>query len=176
MHDPGVASDARTTPRNLRRAPRNFLLSLAFSLGLLGLKLAAADAPAENPAAATPAAPKPNSNAACLESHSDETLAMKKAGVKLSLFIDEKKHAGSAHKALDCIDCHEKFDGDASPHRKPMVAVDCAGCHENTAKKHAFHSRLALTPIPEGKDTSCVSCHGKHDIAAVKSKAFTFFA
>jgi cytochrome b subunit of formate dehydrogenase len=99
---------------------------------------------------------------------------MKKGGVKLKLFIDDKIGARSAHRSLDCIDCHENFDGEATPHRKPMVAVDCASCHENTGKKHSFHPRLALAEIPPGEDTSCVACHGKHDVAAVKQPAFAF--
>ncbi len=123
---------------------------------------------------AKPAAPAPNSSAACLECHSDKDLSTKKAGQKVSLFVDEKISAQSVHRSLDCIDCHEKFDAESTPHRKPMVAVDCASCHEDTAKKHAFHPRLAQQPIPAGADTACTSCHGKHDIASVKSAAFAF--
>jgi cytochrome b subunit of formate dehydrogenase len=55
-----------------------------------------------------------------------------------------------------------------------VVAVDCASCHADTAKKHAFHPRLAQSPVPVGTDTSCVTCHGKHDVAAVKTPAFAF--
>ncbi|MDO8543976.1 MAG: cytochrome b/b6 domain-containing protein [Opitutaceae bacterium] len=129
---------------------------------------------ADAAAAAAPPAPKPNSNAACMECHSDAELSMRKDGRKLSLFVDEKVAGASAHRSLDCIDCHEGFDGESSPHRKPMVAVDCASCHEDTGKKHAFHPRLALRTIPAGEDTSCVACHGKHDTVAVKSPAFAF--
>ena len=121
-----------------------------------------------------PSAPAPNSTASCLECHSDEKLTMKKAGQKLLLFIDEKVTAKSAHRSLECIDCHEKFDGESSPHLKPMVSVECVSCHENTAKKHAFHPRIALTPMPAGEDTSCTGCHGKHDTAGIKSAAFVF--
>ena len=141
----------------------------------VALSAAAALHSAEPPAAATPPTPPPNSTAACLECHSDHELTMKKGGVKLSLFVDEKVTAASAHKSLDCIDCHEKFDGDQNPHLKPMTTVDCAGCHEGTGKKkHAFHPRLAFAEMPAGEDTSCVTCHGKHDVAPIKSTAFPF--
>ncbi len=120
------------------------------------------------------AMPAPNSDAACLECHSDEQLSMRKAGAKLSLFVEPKTVAKSAHSSLSCVDCHEEFDGDASPHRKPMVAVDCASCHEDTGKKHAFHPRLALKDIPAGEDTSCASCHGKHDVVPIKKAGFPF--
>jgi cytochrome b subunit of formate dehydrogenase len=99
---------------------------------------------------------------------------MRKEGQKLSLFFDEKAAAESVHDSLDCTDCHENFDGDSSPHLKPMVAVDCVSCHENTGKKHVFHSRMSLQPMPAGEDISCVPCHGRHDIAAVKSITFAF--
>jgi len=119
-------------------------------------------------------APAPNSNASCLECHSDPKISMRKDGKKFSLFTDEAVTAASAHKSLDCIDCHENFDGESTPHLKPMVAVDCASCHEKTGRKHQFHSRLALNPIPAGKDTSCTECHGKHDVAPIKAALFPF--
>ena len=123
---------------------------------------------------AKPTSPAPTSSAACLECHNDKDLSTRKSGQKVSLFVDEQVTAKSVHRSLECIDCHEKFDADSTPHRKPMVAVDCASCHEDTAKKHAFHPRLANLPLPAGEDTSCTACHGKHDIASVKGAAFAF--
>jgi len=161
----GTDSQAAPSSRHTRRGQAKWWLLLA---GLAGGALSAAEP-------AKPAAPAPNSNAACLECHSDNELAMRKAGKKVSLFVDDKVTAKSAHKSLDCVDCHEKFDGEATPHRKPMVAVDCASCHEDTAKKHAFHPRLAQKPMPAGEDTSCTACHGTHAVAPVKSAAFAFF-
>jgi len=154
-------------------------LGLALALGGLSAGLGAAEAPKAAkapPAAVAPAAPvpAPNSDASCLECHSDTDLFMKKGATKISLFIDEKIGARSAHRSLDCIDCHEKYDGEATPHRKPQVPVDCFSCHEDTAKKHKFHPRLALPEIPAGEDTNCVACHGKHDVAAVKQPVFAF--
>lgn len=143
-------------------------LCLAVALILAGGTALRAAEPAK------PAAPAPNSTASCLECHSDHDLTMTKAGRKVSLFVDDKLTAKSAHASLDCTDCHEKFDGDSLPHRKPMVAVDCASCHEDTGKKHAFHPRLAQKPLVAGKDTSCTACHGTHAVAAVKSAAFPF--
>ncbi|MDO8631821.1 MAG: hypothetical protein Q7R41_15145, partial [Phycisphaerales bacterium] len=107
--------------------------------------------PVGKAAATAAAAPKPNSTAACMECHSDTELFVRRDGKKISLFLDEKIPAASAHKSLECIDCHEGFDGDQTPHRKPLVPVDCVGCHEDTGKKkHAFHPRLALAEIPQG--------------------------
>ena len=170
MPHSGTTSSGPGVPSAVRL--RRFLAWRAWvvvaTVGARGL-LAGAEAPA-----AKPAAPAPNSNAACLECHSDPDLFMKQAGHKVSLFVDEKIGARSAHQTLDCIDCHEKYDGDSSPHRKPSTTVDCASCHENTAKKHAFHPRLAQQPVPAGDDTNCTACHGKHEVAALKSPAFPF--
>jgi nitrate/TMAO reductase-like tetraheme cytochrome c subunit len=140
-----------------------------FAALLLAVTLArAADAPA---AAATPA---PNSDASCLECHSDDQLSMKKGGQKVSLFVEPKILGKSAHSSLACIDCHEGFKADDSPHKKPMTPVDCGSCHEKIGQKHLFHSRLALSPRPAGKDTSCTTCHGTHAVVAVKSAEFPF--
>ena len=131
-------------PRRLR--PRGGLGCLL--LGLLALSAWAADPPKPKSAGAA-------SSSVCVNCHNDE-------------------NAQSVHRALECADCHENIDADAMPHRPKVVAVDCASCHENTAKKHAFHPRLAQSPVPAGTDTSCVPCHGKHDIAPVKTPAFAF--
>jgi cytochrome b subunit of formate dehydrogenase len=165
---------ARGIPLPVPRAPAHpagcalRLAGLCFTLLVFRL------CPAAEPGVAEPAAPAANSNASCLECHSDSELSMRKEGRKLSLFVDEGVLAGSVHRTLDCIDCHEDFDGDATPHRKPMVSVDCISCHEDTGKKHLFHPRLMLAEIPRADDTSCTTCHGTHAVAAVKSAASPF--
>ena len=172
MRFSGMVSTISRRPSSSRRERRRTLLP---AIALLTLAICTGSAQttsaSKTNASATPA---PNSTAACLECHSDETATMKKDGRKLSLFVDEKSVAKSAHRTLECIDCHEKFDGESTPHRKPMVAVDCASCHEDFNKTHAFHRRLALDPIPAGDDTHCVACHGKHDTVGKKSPRFKF--
>jgi cytochrome b subunit of formate dehydrogenase len=130
-------------------------------------RIGAADA---EPAGAVP----PNPSAACLECHSDRDLTTTRDGKKVSLFVDAAAANASVHRSLECADCHEKFDGDSLPHRRPMVPVDCTACHEGTGAKHAFHVRLTLKEIPPGADTSCAACHGTHAITAVKQPAFPF--
>jgi formate dehydrogenase gamma subunit len=126
---------------------------------------------AEPPAAATPA---PNSDASCLECHSDDKLTMMQGGRKVSLFVEPKLLAQSPHSTQSCIDCHEGFDAEKSPHKRPMTKVDCTSCHEKLGPKHAFHPRLGLATIPEGKDTACTECHGTHGVAKTKSAEFPF--
>jgi cytochrome b subunit of formate dehydrogenase len=126
---------------------------------------------AESAASKSPSGP---TTANCMECHSDATLSFDREGKKVSLFVDQKAAAQSVHKSLECVDCHEKFDPDATPHRKPMVRVDCTSCHDDAGKKHGFHSRLGAKDIPVGRDTDCAGCHGTHSIAAVKSLTFAF--
>ncbi|MEI6465496.1 MAG: cytochrome c3 family protein [Verrucomicrobiota bacterium] len=144
-------------------------------LALIALTVARGAEPAAPVPKAAVAEVKPNATASCLECHTDPDLFVRRGGKKISLFIDEKVPARSAHKSLECVDCHEGLDGEKTPHRKTLVPVDCVGCHEGTGKKkHGFHPRLALAEVPAGDDTSCVGCHGTHDVAAVKSAVFPF--
>ncbi|PTY06223.1 cytochrome B [Opitutaceae bacterium EW11] len=118
--------------------------------------------------------PKPNSDASCLDCHSDNTLTMERDGKAVSLFVEGQVVGKSAHKSLACIDCHEGFDDQSTPHKKPMTRVDCASCHEDTAKTHVFHVRLGRDPVPAARDTNCVGCHGGHDAVPVDSPKFKF--
>lgn len=160
----GQATSDATAPDQARRRNASVWCVFVFAFGWTGALLAGEAAKV----------PEPNSDAACLECHTDPELTMKQDGKKISLFIDEKTVPHSAHKSLSCVDCHENYDGDASPHHKPAATVDCISCHDDTAKKHAFHPRLALKEVPRGEDTDCVACHGKHDTLPIKSKAFVF--
>lgn len=158
-------------PRVRTPAPAAFLAPLVHRLpfALLGGLLLAGSA---SPLFAADE-PDPQASASCLECHSDETLTDRRPdGTKYSLFVSADKLGSSVHGSLDCVDCHEGFDGSATPHRKERVPVDCFSCHDDTGPKHKFHSRLQLKPLPTGKDTSCTSCHGDHAVQRVKSLDF----
>jgi cytochrome b subunit of formate dehydrogenase len=133
--------------------------------------LAAGRLPGEPEASKKPA---PNGSAACLDCHSDPKLTMKKAGRVVALFADERVLAGSAHRTLECTDCHEGFDAESIPHRSALKSVDCASCHEEAGRKHVFHPQLANSPTPKGDDIACTVCHGTHAVARVKSAGFPF--
>jgi cytochrome b subunit of formate dehydrogenase len=123
-----------------------------------------------------PAAPAANSSASCLECHSDHTLTMRKQKREVPLFVDQARLAKSVHSSLDCVDCHDGFDGESVPHKKPMVAVDCASCHEDMAKKHVFHANLAGAAAKAMKDVACTVCHGTHETTKVRTADFSFAA
>ncbi len=166
----GVGLQLKSPPRLARGCGGRRWLVAVF-----GLVAAAAFAAEGTPAAdAKKSEPAPPTSASCLECHSDQTLSMQKNGRKVSLFVDEKAIPQSAHKSLECVDCHEKFDGDAVPHRSPMVRVECASCHDDVGKKHTFHSQLGQSPMAPSDATNCTRCHGTHAVAPVKALSFAF--
>jgi cytochrome b subunit of formate dehydrogenase len=167
---PGTVPDAVHRRRFFRTVPRGVLALLAAAV------LVDARAQEKGGPPAEPAAALANSDASCLECHSDQTLTMRKRKRTVSLFVDGEKLKKSTHSSLVCIDCHEGFNGDDIPHKDPMAAVDCASCHDNPGKSHAFHARLSLAPVPEGQDTGCTTCHGTHETKPVRSPRFDFAA
>lgn len=125
-------------------------------------------------AAEEKAAASVNSSTSCLECHSDNTLTMRKQEHDASIFVDQVKFGKSAHSALECVDCHEGFDGESLPHKKPIAAVSCAACHEDAAKKHAFHADFSGKVLPEAANLACASCHGTHEIVKLRSSESPF--
>ena len=101
---------------------------------------------------------------------------MRKQKRDIPLFVDQSALAKSAHSALDCVDCHEGFDGEAVPHKQLMTPVNCASCHEDIAKKHAFHANLAGPAAKAMNDVACSVCHGTHETVVVRSPEFPFSA
>jgi cytochrome b subunit of formate dehydrogenase len=135
-------------------------------LGAVGLAAGSLRAVEGKPAPA--AAPAPNSRAACLECHRDEKLQTKKAGRMVPLFVNEASFAKSVHRTLDCTDCHEGFDGESSPHKKPLTTVDCGSCHEKEAKQYATSIHGMSHAMGASGAATCTSCHGAHEIVPVR--------
>lgn len=101
---------------------------------------------------------------------------MRKQKRDISIFVDQERLAKSAHGALECVDCHEGFDGESVPHLKTVTPVDCASCHEDTAKKHVFHAGLVGAAAKEVEKVACTTCHSTHDATKVRSEGFSFTA
>jgi len=122
------------------------------------------------PAKTPPAVP----NDECMDCHEAEFKAPKKGEPKVWIGVKPENYAASVHGKLDCVECHTSIT--EAPHDSKLPAVSCVGCHENTAAKHAFHPRLALNPVPAGKDTDCKACHGTHETVGAKHADFAFTA
>jgi cytochrome b subunit of formate dehydrogenase len=138
----------------------------------LGFK-AAATARLKIPATTKPYIPPPSvPNSECLDCHEAEFKPRKKGQPAEWVGVRSEAFSRSAHGKLDCVQCHTSIQ--ETPHPSKLPPVDCQGCHEKAGAKHAFHSRLALTPRPAGRDTACGECHGAHDTLALKDKDFPF--
>ncbi len=121
---------------------------------------------------AKPAAPAV-ANSDCMDCHEAEFKARKKGQPKEWVGVKPEAYSHSAHAKLNCIECHSGITD--TPHdSKVPPPVACASCHEKALAKHAFHPRVALTPMPVNKDTNCRECHGAHDTVRVRQKEFEF--
>ncbi len=149
----------------------NFLHLPRWLVGGLLVLLTAARA-AELSGYRKPEAPPVVPNSECLDCHEAEFKARKKGQPKEWIGVKPDAYAHSAHRDLACIECHTSITEPEHPSKLPKV--DCAVCHKDTAAKHAFHPRLALDPIPAGKDTACAECHHPHEMLPLKDAAFAF--
>ena len=113
-------------------------------------------------------------NKACLECHGDPKLGIWKGGKMVSLHVDTSGFGRSAHASLGCTDCHDAVDLNVRPHHRPAAAVDCRGCHDATAKTHAFHADFAAVPFAATAETDCTSCHGTHGIPEASGAKSSF--
>ena len=110
------------------------------------------------------------SNADCLACHGEKTLTMERKGKSVPLYADKSLLAASPHVDLSCTDCHEGFDAGNMPHAKKIQPVDCTTCHADAGERHPFHSMTAPASVSgkPGVAGSCKTCHGEHDILALK--------
>lgn len=136
-------------------------------LPFLAVSIRAAEAVGEG---AKPPPKIPNSE--CMDCHEAEFRARKKGAPKEWIGVKPEAYAHSAHRELACIECHTSITEPEHPAKLPPV--DCLACHAKTAAMHVFHPRMLLSPLPEGKDTSCRECHDPHEMLPVKDEGFAF--
>jgi cytochrome b subunit of formate dehydrogenase len=119
-----------------------------------------------------PAKPTAVPNSECLDCHEAEFKPRKKGQPAEWVGVRTENYARSAHAKLACVECHTSIE--ETPHPAKLPPVDCTGCHARTGGKHTFHPRLALTPVPAGRDTACGECHSAHETVAAKDAASPF--
>ena len=120
-----------------------------------GKAVATAAKPAATEAAA---AAKPSTKAECLECHDDKELT-DDAGKSMAVLADD--YARSAHRKLDCAECHDTALTVKHP-KNPLGAVRpqvCHDCHEDEFKAIAgsIHGRRAKG---DRAIKDCSGCHG----------------
>jgi len=103
----------------------------------------------------------------CLMCHSDASLSMTKKGRTISLFVEGKGFASSAHSALGCVGCHEGFKPSELPHKAKITPVKCLNCHEGDQFSDfakSVHGRSVKGNRPAA---SCADCHTAHSVKRV---------
>ncbi|MGO8675682.1 MAG: cytochrome b/b6 domain-containing protein [Limisphaerales bacterium] len=111
-------------------------------------------------------------DSACLECHSDKTLAMTNAaGKEVSLFVDAAKLAGSVHRTNACVACHAWVTSKHPDDNMPAQPVTCGRCHASQSESYgASVHGVALAKGQTGAAT-CSDCHGDHGIMPPASEA-----
>ncbi len=106
-------------------------------------------------------------NSDCLMCHSDNALKGHKNGHTFSVFVDEKKLAGSVHADVQCISCHQDLEGSDFPHTENVQPAKCDACHDDAQK--LFDEGIHGTAYKSGDKLApnCQTCHGSHDIVKV---------
>jgi cytochrome b subunit of formate dehydrogenase len=125
----------------------------ALAIGIIAVRLAAAEAPGVTPAAA----PKiPNSE--CMDCHEAEFKARKKGQPKEWVGVRPELFEKSAHAKVACLQCHSTIT--ETPHESKLPKVDCASCHADAVTQFAgsIHGqKLEKTGQPAA---TCATCHG----------------
>jgi cytochrome b subunit of formate dehydrogenase len=99
-------------------------------------------------------------SAACMMCHGNSSLAMKRGGKTVSLYVDASSLKTSAHAAFECVICHVGFSPGSIPHAKTIKPVECKACHKIEGFEKSIH----------GVTASCKTCHGTHEILSVKDR------
>lgn len=109
-------------------------------------------------------------NSDCLACHCDKQLTAKQGGKVVSRYIEEKRFKASIHGSLSCTSCHADLEGKELPHDAPLKKVNCGICHSEEQALHAKSLHGRALARGDSLAPRCSSCHGEHDIVAVKSK------
>ncbi len=105
----------------------------------------------------------------CLDCHGDRTLKTQRNGKDVSLFVNGKSFAGSVHKDISCVGCHDDVNPENLPHNEKLKKVDCANCHEKPAEH--YNRSLHGQAVRKGMNLApnCATCHSKHEILSSKN-------
>jgi len=109
-------------------------------------------------------------NSDCFACHSDKSLSVRRHGKAISLFVDDKKLAGSSHAGLSCTACHSDLEGKELPHEAGVQPVRCGNCHSTVQELHSksLHGKALARGDPLAP--ACKDCHGTHDILPAKDQ------
>jgi cytochrome b subunit of formate dehydrogenase len=83
--------------------------------------------------------------------------------------VTEETLGGSVHKALACVDCHEKAK--ELPHPQRMGAPTCStNCHTGAQSDFLQGAHAEAAAKGNAMAPTCATCHGGHDIRPKKDR------
>lgn len=102
---------------------------------------------------------------ACLDCHSDNTLAKTNAtGREISLFVDVAKLAASAHRTNTCASCHSDISSDHPDDGIAAKLVDCRRCHERQTETYGASVHGLALKAGRADSATCQDCHDSHEV------------
>jgi hypothetical protein len=115
--------------------------------------------------------------ALCLGCHGSKGMSLTfKNGETLSLFVDGGSLVTSAHKNLDCSQCHVGFGLGDHPKRQFKNRRSLSVWASETCRRcHSFKKGIHLKMLGSLKEVVCVDCHGSHTIKTVKESGDSCF-
>lgn len=107
-------------------------------------------------------------NSECFMCHGEKSQVGKRNGKTISVYVNEKKFAGSIHASLTCVSCHADLAGKEFPHDEELAPVECGTCHATEQEQHAksLHGKAIRRGDPLAP--TCKDCHGYHDVLPAK--------
>lgn len=105
----------------------------------------------------------------CLGCHENRDLSLTfKNGERINVFVDGRLLTGSAHRNLECSNCHMGFSVNNHPKRqfkskRSLTVASSEACRQC----HTFKGGLHLRMLNVLKEIVCVDCHGSHSIKVV---------
>ena len=105
----------------------------------------------------------------CVVCHGLPDIVRTDSGERPALNVSEGMITRSAHTGLACTDCHSPLTGTGHPTTDRAPAA-CGGCHSLAGREwgEGAHGR----PSGSGPMSTCVTCHGSHEVAPAGSEAF----
>ncbi|NOX19095.1 MAG: hypothetical protein GXO87_12550 [Chlorobi bacterium] len=98
------------------------------------------------------------------------------------MFVDESKFAKSVHGDILCVDCHANVDPEDLPHAKNDGKVDCSDCHDTEEFEASIHGKKSVACyechtkheiepaeiFETNRVALCLSCHVQNKVKGYK--------
>jgi len=106
----------------------------------------------------------------CIACHGPGAGLVNSNGKAITVRADALAH--SVHKDLACLDCHA--GAAKAGHTAATAGASCLSCHDEVAAKLRASAHAALGNSQDS--SSCITCHGTHDVAKPAARGVEFCA